>query len=136
MAEGLKSPDHVGADESIILSAEPVNLYGQSLRELDDNLFRRQMVHIVSTPHPYDQPLLQDVALQILKEPEIYDDFIEEAAISTNPAIERVLIRVRASRDEANTRLLRVLRNSVAALIYKGEYRANDPIWDELSARL
>jgi hypothetical protein len=74
--------------------------------------------------------------LEVLKEPELYDEFIEKVIIATNPAIERILERIAVTRDERNTCLLRVIRNTASALAFKGRYRGDDSLWEELSARL
>lgn len=126
------------AGEYILLSAtaDPTNPYESELLLLDDTVLGQQLDHLAVTPNPYSSPLLKDPALKGIDEPTVYDDFVESVILGTNPAIEKVLAKVQASRTEANTRLLRVLRNSAASLAFKGIYRADDPWWDALAAKL
>lgn len=135
-APHLDPSDQSTPQKLIEIASTPPNAYGQELLRINSFLFRQQVAHLTIAPDLYGTPLLPDTALKILKEPEIYDDFIEEEVLAVNPAIAKVLGRVATLRNEENTRLLRVLRNTVAGQVYRGEYKSTDPIWEEISTRL
>lgn len=74
--------------------------------------------------------------LEILDEPEIYPEDVEDEVLAVNQAISKATELVRLNRTEATTHLLRVLRNTVATLVLKDRYDPEDAMWQVIAERI
>lgn len=115
----------------------PETEYELSLAALDDDTLTAQLTHL-QIGDIFTEPQVALERAELLSEAETYSDILEDEIIATNPAVVALMeiIDTRRIRTEQTTKLMRVLRNTVAAQVLRKSYVLDDPIWRTIGNRI